>query len=232
MWGHSAAATILVAQGVVLLIVVATGRTTLYLRPSFQPLLAATAVVLIVLGVWTLVDLGRAATGSHSPLRAASWLAVVPVALALLAAPAPLGSWVLGSPAVSDGGGAPLVRGPQQAPTWPSLDPSATTEIGLDELVDRYQIGLKAQLEGRSVKVLGMASPRPGGGWSLGRFKIYCCAADALAYQVDLEGLGQELVADQWYQVTGTVRTSSDSQEPVLEVTTLQAVPQPESPYL
>ncbi|SPT53396.1 Uncharacterised protein [Actinomyces bovis] len=243
------AATIMLVLGLVALVLVLTRRLNFYLQPYFQPFILLTALVLIVLAMWTLVDLDRPTVlKAHAPMRPSSWLVLVPVILAVVCAPSPLGAALMSSTAVAGGGGGAaytaakqssrvraakvLGTNPDGTVAFPILPTGTVNSLGLDELSDRYSLGSKPQLAGRTVKLLGFASPGPDGGWRLGRFKIYCCAADAIPYQAALIGLSQELQADQWYEVTGLVQTNPEFEVPILQVTHLTAVPQPESPYL
>ncbi|WP_194948262.1 TIGR03943 family putative permease subunit [Actinomyces trachealis] len=246
---NTVAATIMMVAGFVALVLVLTGRLNFYLQPYFQPLMLLTALVLIVLAMWTLVDLDQPAVlSAHAPMRPSSWLVLVPVVLAVVCAPSPLGAALMSSTAVAGGSGGTvsttakqssqgraaklLGTNPDGTAAFSILPLGTVNPLGLDELSDRYTIGSKPQLEGRTIKVLGFASSGPDGGWRLGRFKIYCCAADAVPFQTVLTGLTQELQIDQWYEVTGVVQVSPGSEVPVLQVTKLDAVPQPETPYL
>lgn len=234
--------------GLVALVLSLNGRLNLYLQPRFQPLVLVSALALVVLSLWTLVDLDRPEVlRAHPPVRASTWLLLVPLLLVVLCAPSPLGAAHMSSAAVaggltdSPGTGRQSLRvrvatttgsGPDGAAVLPPLPTGTVNQLPLDELADRYTLADKADLEGRTVSVLGVALPGPNGGWHLGRFKIFCCAADAVAYQVVLEDLPQEPQTDRWYQVTGVVDTRSGTVLPTIRVTHLEPVPQPQAPYL
>jgi uncharacterized membrane protein YcgQ (UPF0703/DUF1980 family) len=52
------------------------------------------------------------------------------------------------------------------------------------------------------VRVLGFATPGDGG-YRLARFNVFCCAADAEAYEITIRGDPNRRPADQWLLVEG-----------------------------
>ncbi|WP_151549061.1 MULTISPECIES: TIGR03943 family putative permease subunit [Corynebacterium] len=240
------ASTIVVLLSIVLLVLAITGQLNNYVQPFFRPIMILTGLALFGLGVWSLVRVrldAATAAGEH-PVRATSWVLLVPVLLAVLSAPDPLGASMLGSAAV---GGASTSMGDPQAQraqqlvrvernpdgtiAFPELARDDVNEITLEDLANRFYFGSKEDLDGVQVRVVGFASEGAEGDWFLGRFKIYCCAADAIPYQVRLEGLA-EPVSDQWYELSGTVDTAADEQWPVLRVEETEPIDQPNRPYL
>ncbi|EPH07164.1 TIGR03943 family protein [Propionibacterium sp. oral taxon 192 str. F0372] len=248
-------AAILVLLGIMIGVLVVTGQLNNYLRPAFSPLLAVTGVVLLGLGIWSAVatirqpgpwHLGQGHPDQrHSPIRRTSWMLLVPVLLVVLVAPDPLGSALLTSQAAggSEETSTTTTRRPRariQSPSarprnpggtvvYPPLSQTGINEMTLEELVLRHTEGDPAALEGRTVSVIGFASLDPKTGWRLGRFRIVCCAADAIGYRAQLRGTS-DLVDDQWYQVTGVVDTTGAL--PAIQVTSLNAIDQPVTPYL
>ncbi len=89
-------------------------------------------------------------------------------------------------------------------------------------------------LTGRRVKLLGFATPKSGGGWYVTRLVISCCAADALAYKVEVRGAGAP-PSGSWVEVTGVWQpdgqpTGPDA-VPALTAAQVVPVPQPRDPY-
>lgn len=239
------AATILILLGIVLLDLVITGQLFRYVQPFFEPVMVFTALALIGLGVWTLIQRARPSQISHDhhPLRATSWFILVPVVLAVISAPQPLGASLLSSTAV---GGASIredqdrsqriqhlarvERNPDGTIAFPPLDRSTTNEITIEELANRYFFGDKDNLADLRVRLVGFASPTRDGQWVLGRFKIYCCAADAIPYQARVNGLDQPH-ADQWYEIEGVVDITAEDL-PLVRVHTATPIDPPRQPYL
>ncbi|WKD60983.1 hypothetical protein CCICO_04735 [Corynebacterium ciconiae DSM 44920] len=240
------AATIVLLLGIVAMALVITGQLNNYVQPFFRPFMAITAAALIGLGLWTLVRLSRdiaGAAGEH-PVRSSSWLLLVPVLLAVLCAPDPLGASMLGSTAV---GGASasmsdahtqraqqivrVERNPDGTIAFPELARDEINEITLEDLANRFYFGDRDQLDGVRIRLEGFASRDPQGKWAVGRFKIYCCAADAIPYQAGVDGLNDPS-PDQWYRLTATIDTAANSQLPMLRVAEATAIDQPERPYL
>ncbi|WP_366180307.1 TIGR03943 family protein [Actinomyces timonensis] len=258
--GEAAGAVIILILGLLLGALVLSGRSHHYVQPLLTPVLGLTAVLLLALAAWSLWALRgarRRGPGAHGP-RAASWLLLLPAALAA-ASPAPLGSALLTSTAVGGGraavahgeaGGAVAVnawtgeridlaaRAGRRAAALPDLDPGADNTLTLAELGQYWDSARRGELLGERVTVIGFAAPDGEGGWLLGRFQIICCAADAVPYHVGLRvGGGQvfgadvgALRADDWYAVTGTV--VEDGGGPAIDVERLSEIPQPEEPYL
>lgn len=236
----SAAILLILAQAAARL--VGSGDLSRFVRPSFGPLVGAAALALGALGVWTLVSVESSAEGAvrrHSHGGRAPLLLLVPVLLVLFALPAPLGSALLAAPAgaiaAPAGRSAPpsaadgLGRDADGYVLFPDLAEDSVSDLELDEFVERSMLGAPRALLGRRVRVLGFAARGEAGEELLARFRIVCCAADAIPFSVRLEGTGA-LVRDQWYRVEGTVVAVGEV--PVLEATATTAVDAPEVPYL
>lgn len=250
---NAAAATIIAALGVILITLVATGQLTNYVRPYFRPIMFITGVCLISLGGWTLVNLRRHFTAiTHDkPLRRTSWLMLVPILLAVLCAPSPLGAAMLNSSAVGGVAGdtgqrEPRIvnrvgRNPDGTIAYPPLATGEVNEITLEDLANRYTFGTPKNLEGKKVKLVGFAAPGGPGreAWRLSRFKIYCCAADSIPYTAAMQpaptatGVAAGVPkADQWLEVTGTVKVTPGVTTPTVIVEQATEIKQPSVPYL
>lgn len=236
------AATVLAVLGLVLLVFSLTGTLNNYVKPFFRPIMAVTALAFLALAGWSVAAAERGQAGTaghaHNPLRPTSWLLLVPVLLAAVCVPEPLGSQMVESQSVAS-----MAANQQRAVqrvgrnadgtiAYPELT-EPVNEITLEDLSNRYTFGSKEQLLGKKVKVLGFAVSDDAG-WMIARFKIYCCAADALPFRAQLAtagAAGAEPSADAWYEVVGTV-TEDGGDLPGIAVEELNPIEQPKTPYL
>jgi uncharacterized repeat protein (TIGR03943 family) len=195
---------LLVLLGGVTLRVALTDAHLAYVQPVFRPFLLVAAVVLLVLGVAGVV---RARPGhpppdphvGHGHGPRVVWLLLAPVAVLLLVAPPALGSFTAG-------------RQPQQVvaeePVAVGLGPDDPGQSYTTLPLSGYAIRALAEdtsaFEGRQVRLTGFVTPREGGGWYVSRIQIQCCAADAVAFTVVVDGPQGDLAADQWVDVVGT----------------------------
>ncbi|SCX55502.1 TIGR03943 family protein [Klenkia marina] len=167
-----------------------------YVQAGFRPLLVAAGAVVLAVGV--LGALRTRPGGPEHPGPRVAWLLLAPVAVLLVVAPGPLGSFTAqrqAAPVVAVEGDAPLGIGAD--------DPGQSHRtMTLSGYAIRTQQSDTSPLEGRSIRLVGFLSPREDGGWYLTRIRIACCAADASAVRVVLDG-EVEGVADQWVEVVG-----------------------------
>jgi len=86
----------------------------------------------------------------------------------------------------------------------------------------------------RTVQMTGFVTPDPAGGWWISRMAVACCAADAIASKIKVLD-APDLPADTWVTITGRWvpggGTKTDTAIPLVEVLTLEEVPQPRNPY-
>ena len=68
-------------------------------------------------------------------------------------------------------------------------------------------------------------------GITLNRFRIFCCAADAIAYSARLNG-DWEYPDDTWVEVTGRVTSDATGKHPVLTPESVKKINAPRMPYL
>lgn len=157
-----------------------------------------------------------------------------------------------------------LTRNPDGTIAYPPLPknpPGGFNTVTVEDLSQRFTFGNKMDLDNVPVQVIGFAAQGQDGQQLLGRYKIYCCAADALPFIVQLTDTENSpgeisLEKDQWYQVQGRVTItdtrptqSNDSgsasgesgsatpeqgepQYLVITVDTAEKITPPERPYL
>jgi uncharacterized repeat protein (TIGR03943 family) len=175
-----------------------------YVRPGLRPPLAASGVVLLLLGVVALLWRPGGATDGHSHahgehgLRSA-WLLLLPVLVLVLVTPPALGSYAASRqpPGTNNGSTG-------QFPPLPEPVDGAVPLL-VSEFVARAQEDQKRSLEGQRVRLVGFVIPDRSGGrdYQLARFVLACCAADAEAYTVQIRGDATPRQADQWLLVEG-----------------------------
>ena len=114
--------------------------------------------------------------------------------------------------------------------------PPSAGEIGLDEIhyggISRAYADQAGIVEGAEVELTGFVThPKNAkdGTFSLTRFYISCCAADAVPYSVPVEA-GTDMEDDTWLNVTGTLRRGSGGF--VVSPTEIEEIEEPRSPYL
>ncbi len=200
--------------------------TLSYVRAFIRPLLLASGVVLVALGL--VAALGPAArpgliarlrpvvrgagagpapaggeAGGEDETSRIAWLLVAPLLVLILVAPPALGSYAASQrqPAAAGGGGGSM------PPVGRAVDGAVPME--LSEFYYRAVFDERHSLDGVRVRLLGFATPRHGGGgYLLARFAMFCCAADAEVVEVAVRGDSVQRPADQWLVVEGHLRAS------------------------
>jgi uncharacterized repeat protein (TIGR03943 family) len=182
-----------------------TDASLAYVRAALRPPLAASGLVLLALAAATLRGAG-AGTGparpggpaghGHGGRLGAGWLLIVPVLVLLLVAPPALGSFAASRQAPRTGG---------ETGAFPPLpDPvDGAVPLPVSEFVSRALYDEQRSLAQARVRVLGFVTPDGGGGYRLARFNVFCCAADAEAYEIAVRGDATPRQADQWLLVEG-----------------------------
>lgn len=212
-----------------------------YVKAGMRPFLIATALLLIVLGAWLIIDAlrGRQDEGHEHDRMRAAWLLTLPVFTMILIAPPALGAY-------SAAREQSTVAAPAQGFTFPPLPPGDPVTLTLETFSGRAIWGPPGDLEGRRVQLTGFVTPVPKGqvptdlpaetqaSWWLTRLKLTCCAADAVAYKI-LAVDAVPLPADTWVEVTGTWMPGggrdSATAIPWLRVESVRKVPAPTNPY-
>ncbi|MFT3854517.1 MAG: hypothetical protein QM733_17525 [Ilumatobacteraceae bacterium] len=218
--------------GVTMLILGATGDSRFYVRSAMRlPLVIAGAVALFV-GVRSAL---AAPEGHPHRIPRSAGFVVLPFVLLVLTPPGPLGV-----------DSAVPVAGPQRGQTPPKvvIPPSAlvganapdsvveanATSLGVDqfqfavvELGDNFR-GIAVRMIGQ-IRISKHADTPP----QLVRFKIVCCAADAIRVSVLLDGRHVPAQGT-WVEVTG--QWDGDTANPGLRVVAIRTIDQPANPYL
>lgn len=249
-------AVMLIFLGTALVRIALTDLYLRYVKASMQPFLLLTGALLLILGVWALIDVIRGRGHDHDEADEAdegaeahdghnhgqmriAWLLMLPVLSILLIAPPALGAYsaerensTVIAPA-SDLGFDPL----------PAQDPITFT---LNEYATRAVWDNPGSLEGRTFELVGFVTPVPEAklptdlpagaqaSWWLTRLSLACCAADANATKILAVG-PKSLPANTWVRATGRWMpgggTESATAIPWLRVESLTQIPQPKDPY-
>lgn len=164
----------------------------------------------------------------HGRMRS-PWLLLLPVAAIFLVAPGPLGAYTASREGAS-------VSQPRTGSEVTPLPPGDPVPLRLDEYAVRAVWDNGRTLEGRTVEMVGFATPAEDGSWLLTRLGLACCAADALATKVKPVGDIPDVPANTWVSITGRYvpggGTGTSDAVPWLQVDTMIRIPQPEDPYL
>jgi uncharacterized repeat protein (TIGR03943 family) len=218
-----------------------------YVKAGLQPLLLASGAILVGLALVAVVRQRRDHDG-HQPhgSRVAWLLALPPLALVLITPPA-LGAFaasrqtVQAPPTIQAGPTDQAAAGVDEA-LFPPLAPpgdGASVPLTLAEYMVRDQEAPHT-LAGVRIRLVGFVTPQEPGrdGYLLTRFAINCCAADALALKVAVQGDPVPRAPDTWLEVEGRwqQRTGGDpgqpsSATPLLLAETIRVIEQPSPPY-
>jgi uncharacterized repeat protein (TIGR03943 family) len=243
-------AAVLLVMGIVITRLVLTDAYLGYVKNTlFLPLLAS-ALVLVVLGVLSLVrdhedelapvdtdldlDLGHGHGHDHATAPRIGMLMLVPILALLLIAPQPLGSHA------ASRGGANRVAEPVVA-LGPLPEPvDGAVQLSLADTVVRAIYEPDGPMSGTPVRLIGfVAGDKDAAGYRLSRFSLSCCAADASVRQVLVTGSGQEFPEDTWVEVVARFDgevfdpdgEGGASSVPVLRVIEQRLIEPPVSPY-
>lgn len=214
------------------------GKLYFYIAPRFSWLAVLSMALLIILaGAYRLV--GRTSDDHLSHQSHTSNSASV-ITLAILAIPLLLGTLVpsqpLGASAVSSRGVSTVLSFAADREAGGMTAPSQRTVLDwvrvMSETVDPDALnGQAADIVGFVYRDVRFATDQ----FMVGRFAITCCVADALAIGVVATTAdAQEYTQDTWVRVHGVFQKGEiDGQSiPVLYVTEIERVQQPEQPYL
>jgi uncharacterized repeat protein (TIGR03943 family) len=215
------------------------GRYLHYLKPAMHVPLLIAAAAFMAIGVAELAALRRptvrrvtpngcseGAQGHDHHLPRAGWLLVLPVLAIGFVAPPALGSWA--------------AERDSDTVAEPESSDFAALPAGDPVLIPLSEYGVRAvwddgrTLAGRTVEMIGFASPRQGGGWYLTRMTLTCCAADALATKVEVRGAAAP-PTDSWVRVVGRYVPSGAANPslaaPAVEAVEISPVDEPQNPY-
>jgi len=217
-----------------------------YVKPAMQPYLIISGAILLILGIWALVDVVRTAPpkakealqgdpdssdtdtdhGHSHGLSYMAWMLVLPVVAILVVAPPALGAFSAGRnnatvTAKADG-------------IYSALPPGDPVDVGVTSFASRAIWDDGKTLDGREVAMTGFVTPNPDGGWWLTRLSMSCCAADALVTKVQVLDPPAE-AADTWVRVVGTWTpgggTKDDRAIPLVKASSVQQIQAPKNTY-
>ncbi|MCX4455565.1 TIGR03943 family protein [Streptomyces sp. NBC_01728] len=209
-----------------------------FVKEGMRPMLVASGVLLLVLGVaeaWSnqQPDSGEAADShghghghDHSTVPRIAWLLFLPALSLLFYAPPALGAYTAAREAPK------AVTEQRYFEPLPATSPVPLT---LTQFTSRVQQDHKRDIRDRSIRMTGFVTPDKGGdGWYLTRIIFTCCAADAQSVKVRIHGAAA-LPADTWVAVTGTWHpggTLGTSSAPAaLDARTVKKVAKPVNAY-
>ncbi|MFE2690295.1 TIGR03943 family putative permease subunit [Streptomyces mirabilis] len=222
-----------------------------FVKEGMRPMLVASGVLLLVLGVAEAWSHQKPAGGDghdhedaeadadadadrhvdahghdHSTVPRIAWLLFLPALSLLFYAPPALGAYTAAREA------------PKAVTEQRYFDPLPATSpvpLTLTQFTSRVQQDHKRDIGGRSVRMTGFVTPDKGAdGWYLTRIIFTCCAADAQSVKVRIHG-ASALPADTWVTVTGTWHpggTLGTSSAPAaLDARTVKKVAKPVNAY-
>lgn len=167
-----------------------------------------------------------AAPGHGHGVPRITWLLVLPGIIAFVVSPPELGSYL----AERRAGDAVTVSAPTEATALGGAEP---VDMALEEFLWLAQSGVP-ELVGQQVSVTGFVSwGQDDQSWYVTRMQIGCCAADAMAYRVEVRGT-ERPPRDEWVQVTGTHVAGTGPEPPyevALEASDLVVIDEPVQTY-
>lgn len=185
---------------------------------------------LVVSGV-LLIGLAFAATVSSlltddHPTGPVAWLLVLPVVIGFVVQPPALGSYV------ADRRSNQVDGSRFSEPAVAGLDETGENVIPVSNFVARAAYGDGETLRGVTVRLTGFVSIDDGE-WHITRLSIACCAADAAAFRVQVDGADAP-PEEQWVEVVGTWVDGTGTESggtPVLAAEEVAYVDKPKRPY-
>lgn len=214
---------VLTAIGGVALRVGITDEYANYVREWMRWPLVVSGILLIALALTA--SLGRLKDEEH-PTGPVAWLLLLPVVIGFVVQPPALGSYVADrrvNEAEATGFSEPVVAG---------LEENGVNTIPVSNFVARASLDDGTTLVGVTVRLVGFVSV-DGDAWHVTRLAINCCAADAAAFRVQVDGADPP-PEDQWVEVTGTWVEGTGTaagETPVLTAEDVTLVDKPDRPY-
>ncbi|WP_331272971.1 TIGR03943 family putative permease subunit [Motilibacter deserti] len=229
-----------------------------YVKEAMQPFLIASAIVLLVIGLYpvvsellwprkavagaadaselsaagegaaTLVETGTAVHEGHGHEHGGpriAWLLLLPVLAIFLVAPPALGSYAASRSSVAV---------PESTNSNLAALPEGEVPLTLVEYANRAVWDDGRTLQGRTLELTGFVTPATDGkSWFVTRMMMSCCAADASAVLVEVQGEPAP-EKDTWVTVRGTYTTYAGAKEAgaaVIAAASVEQVDQPADPY-
>lgn len=234
---------LLLGLGIFLFTRITSGTLNYYISQRFDWLTIAAVLGLIVVGLsyrrlLQEADDTLAAPDDHDHSHALSWsgflLISLPIILGLLVPPRPLGVAALQNRELSIGG----LDSVLPAAVGSSLVQESSERTILDWVLAFHQGERPAETD--TADVVGFVyldDAADEAEFTLTRFVVGCCAADAMAVGLPVSvaaGLPSEgaLEEGEWVRVVGQFAASTGNNIPVLVAERLEVVPEPNQPYL
>lgn len=260
---------VLIIWGVVLCALDFTGRITAYLHPTFQPFALVAGVVLVVLAVLTLLapnlDASCAAGAPRSSIRGVllALVLVGPLLLAFANSEDSFGAGTVANrtyvrdiaqlpaaqlpapvePALPDDGstaGSGDTASPADQPEFPKSAAGDLQPQVIDFLYAAQLPDMRAQLENKSVEVIGQLMPAKTNNPNGDRFDVIrmfmtCCAADVQPVALPVHPREKSTLREMtWVKVRGraTFPLVGGQRMPLIEEGTIEKTDPPEDTYL
>ena len=157
-----------------------------------------------------------------------AWLLLLPILTIFLVSPPALGSYTALHASNS------VARPASAKSGFPALAAGDPLVLPLADFEVRAIWDTSQSLKGRRVRLTGFALPKRGGGWYLSRLTITCCAADAVTYKVEIQGVAAP-PQGRWVEVIGVWQpngqTGRDGAVPALAAAQATGIPAPRDPY-
>ena len=204
---------------------VVTGEYRSYVRDSMWPWLTMSGIALVAGAAWLVSSRRARADTNRSRI---GWLLIAPVFAMLLVSPGALGAGALDNAARSKPSSAASAEWDQLPATGP---PVALT---MYEFAERSYADAGRTLRGATVTLTGLVAPaKDGQGFRVVRFRIACCAADALAAAAEIVGWqGPTPPTNSWVTVVGRFHPSDiERLDPLIDATSITPIDQPAEPY-
>jgi uncharacterized repeat protein (TIGR03943 family) len=226
---RTARALVLTAIGGVALRVGVTDEYANYVNEWMRWPLVVSGVLLV--GLALLVTLGTVGADDHDDdhdraSRVVPWLLIIPIVVGFVIQPPPLGSYV------ADRRANQVAPNRFDEPAVVGLDETGENVIPVSNFVARATYDEGSSLEGVTVRLTGFVTADDDG-WYVTRLAISCCAADGMAFRVEVDGAAAPPV-DQWVDVVGTWEEGTGTEAggtPVLLAEEVTYVDQPKRPY-
>ena len=232
--GQVMGATLVLLLATIVFTMAISGSFRNYLQEWLGPWLLASAIAMGALSLWTLLDATDKIAGLKRDTHEHGFpksvvLLLLPALLFALSAPASLGASASSSTATKPrSSSSDLIE-------FPPLPADSVTEMSVQDFEDRYAFGDPKLLVERPVRLLGFVAKQstlPEGQWSVNRFRIYCCVADASLFTVPVEGVARPEGDNVWVEVEGVINLDASEEHPVLTASRVKVIQQPEDPYL
>lgn len=165
-----------------------------------------------------------------TPREGAGLAALLCPVLAVMLIPAPS----LGASAASSRSAGSVLAADALIPSAPDGDePISFVDIHYASASEEYAAALGI-VDGQRVELTGFVTHgegTPEGGFTLTRFAVFCCAADAIPYSVPVDAGPRAVYEDDtWLRIGGRLYASAGGY--VLRPTRIEPVPEPQDPYI